>query len=202
MNCRDRGFTLLEMVVAIGIFAIVASISYAALNNFLDARAHINERNDKNRELQTLFVLLEQDLRYAVNRSVRNEYGDFEPAMIGALDSQLAPGERLRLTTAQPDVQGPDTHRLTRVAWRLIDGDVSRVTWRVLDRDIDSPEYTRELMSDVQEVEFTFFEYQNDEKLATSNEWQDQDGLPAGIEVMILLEGQQAYRRVFQVAGK
>lgn len=198
---RNGGFTLLEMVVAIGIFAIIAAISYAALNNFLDTRAHIEEENEKLRRLQTTFVLLEEDLRYAVDRAVRNGFGDAEPVFFGSPDAALAEGEHLRLTTVRPAPGSAKTHQITRVAWRLNDGELSRVTWGVLDRDIDSEEYQRRLMTNVDHVEFTFFSFDGQEQLSTVNEWTGGEALPAGVGVAILLEGEPVFQRIFQVAG-
>lgn len=198
----NRGFTLLEMVVAIAIFAIIAAISYSALNNFLDARAHINRHNEKLRALQTMFVLLEQDLRYAVNRTVRNEYGDMEPAFVGGTDQPLAEGERLRLTTVRPASVGAGAHQLTRVAWRLNDGTVYRVAWRVLDRDIDSTAYQRRLMVDVDDIGFRYFTFDSEDELSTKDEWAGDSRLPAGVEVTVLPKQGPAYQRTLQVAGR
>lgn len=197
-----RGFTLLEMVVAIGIFAIIAAISYSALNNFLDARAHINSENERLRALQTMFVLLEQDLRYAVNRTVRDEYGDVEPAFVGGADRPLAAGERLRLTTVRPAPVGGGAHQVTRVAWRLNDGTLYRVAWRVLDRDIDSEGYQRRVMGNIDDIGFRFFSYDDGDELRAEPEWVEGADLPAGVEVTVLPEDEAEYQRVFEVAGR
>lgn len=201
MKHASRAFTLLEMVIAISIFAVIAAICYSALNNFLDARAHINEENEKIRQLQRVFVLLEQDLRYAVNRPVRNEYGDLEPAFLAATDDTLAEGERLRLTTLRPAPTAAGGHQLTRVAWRLADGELFRVTWRVLDRDIDSPEYRRRLIGDVENIELSFASYDGEGGLVSSDVWAGEQMLPAGVAVTVFLKDRPAYQRVFQLAG-
>jgi len=201
-HTRARGFTLLEMVVAIAIFAIIAAISYSGLNNFLDARAHINGENERVRALQTMFVLLEQDLRYAVNRSVRNEYGDVEPAFVGDADQPLAEGERLRLTTVRPAPAGAGAHQVTRVAWRLNDGDLYRVAWRVVDRDIDSTAYPRRMMSEVEDVALQFYHREgNDGELEAGRRWQAGGRLPAGVAVTVIPADGNAYQRLFEVAG-
>lgn len=199
---NERGFTLLEMVVAISIFAVIAAISYSALNNFLDARAHLNQENDKLRGLQTALVLLEQDLRYAVNRAVRDNFGDPEPAFIGTVEEGLAAGERLRLTTLRPTAAGLDTQQATRVAWRLVDGELSRLTWRVLDRAIDSSEQRRRLLANVEEIRLRFFGRQDSDTLTVDDEWSSATTLPVGIEVTLWLDNDAvAYQRILQVSG-
>lgn len=199
---RSRGFTLLEMVVAIAIFAIIAAISYSALNNFLDARARINAKNEQLRALQTMFVLLEQDLRYAVDRSVRDEYGDVEPAFIGSADQPLAGGELLRLTTIRPAPVGGGEHQLTRVAWRLQDGALTRVAWRVLDRDIDSRGYARRVMSDIDDIGLQYVAYDDEDRFRALDQWIGALGLPAGVAVTVLPEGEGQYQRMFEVGGR
>ena len=148
-----------------------------------------------------MFVLLEQDLRYAVDRGVRDEYGDLEPAFLGSIDQPLAEGERLRLTTVRPAPVGAGIHRVTRVAWRLNDGALYRVSWRVLDRDIDSEGYRRRVMTDIDDIGFRYFSFNADDKLETDSEWMGDTRLPAGVEVTVLPRDETRYRRIFQVAG-
>lgn len=197
---RPGGFTLLEMVVAIAIFAVIAAISYAALDNFLAAKAHIDRANSRFESIETTFLLLQEDLRYAVNRSVRNGYGDAEAAFIAGPDDGLAAGERLRLTTIRPAPDGIGVPRITRVAWRLNNGELSRVTWRVLDRDVNSPEYGRAVLSNVQDITLTLFSFDRGQ-LQTSQAWTSDSALPLGVEVTLVLDGQPTYQRIFQVAG-
>jgi general secretion pathway protein J len=198
----NRGFTLLEMVVAIAIFAIIAAISYSALNNFLDARSHINQENEDLRALQTMFTLLEHDLRYAVNRPVRDEYGDSQPAFIGGAIQPPAAGERLRLTTIRPSPAGRGLHQVTRVAWRVNDGEVHRVSWPVLDRDVGSGEYRRRLMTNVDEIAFRYLGLVEGGELNSGGEWLDGSKLPGGVEVTVIPRNGPAYQRLFQVSDR
>ncbi|MDH3694779.1 MAG: type II secretion system minor pseudopilin GspJ, partial [Gammaproteobacteria bacterium] len=130
----NRGFTILEMAIAIGIFAIIAVISYGALIQFLDTRDKLSERHSDLRELQFLFSLMEQDFRFMTDRSVRDEYGETELAVIAAPSNDLEEGELIRFTTALPDPNSQDWYQLQRVSWRLINGEIYRVSWPVLDR--------------------------------------------------------------------
>lgn len=197
----QRGFTLLEMVVAIAIFGVIAAISYSALNNFLDARAHIKQRTERLQALQNTFVLLQQDLRFAVARPVRDNFGDAEPAFAGTTGDALVGGERLRLTTLRPAPVDMDTQQAARVAWRLDDKELSRVTWPVLDRDLDTSEDRRRMLSGVEEISFRFFSYQGGGSLTASSEWISDTALPAGVEVTVLLDDGPAYQRILQVGG-
>lgn len=196
-----RGFTLLEMVVAIGMFAIIAAISYGALNGFLDARVHINDRRDEFNALQRTFALMERDMRHAVNRTVRDQFGELEPAFFGGSGEPLASNELLRLTTAQPAAGSAGVQQLRRVAWRVAGGELSRVTWQVLDRDIDSPELEHVLIDQVEDIVLSYMSFDEEDELTTDNDWLEEAALPVGVEVVLRLEDQGELRRVFEVAG-
>lgn len=198
---RVRGFTLLEMVVAIGIFAVIAAISYASLTRFLDARAFVDARQERVRVLQNTMSLIERDVRFMVNRPVRDGYGDEEAALVSGGDVPLSDGEIVRLTTAEANPELGLAPRLKRVAWRLLDGELQRVTWAVLDRDVDSKEYVRVLLAGVAAVDIKYYVYGEDDALETEEAWINPEALPAGVEFVVTLDNGVQYRRVFAVAG-
>lgn len=67
-----RGFTLVEVLVALAIFAIIAAISFRGLTAVLDARARIVEENRKWREVAMAFAMMDRDLAAAANRPGRS----------------------------------------------------------------------------------------------------------------------------------
>jgi len=201
MGNRQRGFTILEMAIAIGVFAIIAAISYSTLITFLDTRDQIGARHTELRQLQFLFSLLEQDIRFITRRPVRDEFGDIEPPlMVNPGDSQTDI-ELIRFTTAHPDPSSPDWFRLQRVAWRFEDGNLYRVTWRVLDRDRDTPEVRRLVYEDLTQLDFSFFKRAENNALDGSREWDDEEALPEAVEVVAVTGKGIAYRRLLEVAG-
>ena len=115
---RTGGFTLLEMVVAIGIFAIIATISYVSLDRFIDTRNLVEERHDKLKSLQTTMTLMGRDMRFMVNRPVRDGHGDPELALLSGDNIALEDGELLRLTTSRPEPGIGLVSRPQRVGWR------------------------------------------------------------------------------------
>ena len=196
-----KGFTLLEMIVAIGIFAVIAAISYTSLDRFLDARILINAKHEQLKQLQTAMTLIEQDIRFMVDRAVRDGFGDSEKALITVGDLSLPEEELVRLTTSRPLPGQPEGSRLQRVAWRLQDGGLKRVTWAVLDRDQDSAERARTVLDDVDTVTLEYYSYSPLGELLVESEWGGVDGLPAGVEFVLTLRSGQQYRRVIAVAG-
>ncbi len=190
----------MEMVIAIGIFAVIATVGYASLTRFLDIYEHLSEKNTELRDLQLAFALLERDILYAALRPVRDEYGEAEAVLIAQPFSPAIPGELLRLTASSPDNSIPSLHRLSRVAWRLDDDKLYRATWKVLDRAADSPEYVRRVLDNVASLEIRFLTFDDQGALQTAFEWSGSEQLPAGIELLLTRTDNREYRRVFEVA--
>lgn len=201
-SSAGSGFTLIEMLVAMAIFAVIAAISYSGLAQFLQNRALVEQRTDRLHSLHTAMLLLEQDLRYAVNRPVRDGFGDAEPVLVSGSDNPLAPGEILRLTTSRPSTAMAQVQRLERVAWRLDGGKLQRVSWRVLDRDQDSEELARTVLADVREVSVEYFQWIAESRtLQRSSSWLQPDALPAGVEMLLTLDSGEQFRRVLEIAN-
>ena len=198
---HSAGFTLLEMVVAIGIFAIIATISYVSLDRFIETRNLVEERQDKLKSLQTAMTLMGRDMRFMVNRSVRDGHGDQESALLSGDNIALEEGELLRLTTSRPETGIGLVSRPQRVGWRLRDGALQRVIWNVLDRDQDSSELVRTVLQNVAAAEINYFTYSAEGELETIAEWSNEETLPAGVEFLLTLQNGQEYRRLFSVAG-
>ena len=67
-------------MIVIGIFAVISAVCYSALTQYISVTEKLEQKEQNQQKLQKLFTLMEKDFRYIVNRSVRDEYGDEEPA--------------------------------------------------------------------------------------------------------------------------
>ena len=192
-----HGFTLLEMIVAIAVFAVIAMISFANLNRFINDQASLDERLLHLKQLQLAFSILGRDMHFLVQRPVRNAYGDLEPALVFDADVP-ASRELIRFTTARADDRYPDRASLQRTAYRLEQGRLYRYSWQVLDRDQDSREDRRLLLSGLKDVQVVPL-------LPLTGEQQDEPSLqglgqlPDGFEWRFIMEDGREYRRVYEV---
>jgi general secretion pathway protein J len=157
---RVRGFTLLELVVAMAIFAIMSAIAYSGLNNVLLARNQTDAHAQQLRQLQLAMNWFARDIEQAVDRGVRDEYGEVLPPVVGN-DFE---GYLIELTRG--GWRNPVNHarsHLQRVAYAVRDEKLLRAYWRVLDRAEDSKAYEQTLLEGVTGVEIRY--------LGLDNEW-------------------------------
>ncbi len=192
------GFTFIEVMVAVGVFAVIATICYATLSQYLKVREGLEVNQRELQHLQRTFTLLERDLRYMVNRPVRGEYGDIEAAYIGEAGS--INGELFRITISEPDIEVPGSTRLRRVAWRLVDGALYRDSWQVLDRVQDSEPESRLVLQGVAQIDM--LHYQWSDELGVQQLFElDPDALPYATELLINMDDEKSYRRLFDLAN-
>lgn len=204
MNIPSRGFTLLELLVALAVFAIMATAAYSGLRNVLFTRAAVEEQSRRLAAVQLAVFRLEQDVEQAVPRGIRDEYGEPQAALLGG---ELA-DDRLTLTRAGWDNPlGQPRATLQRVAYRLRDGRLWRLHWGVLDRGgLLEPRETL-LLERVREFRVRFLDrddWRDDWPPPASDEAgakKDPDALPRAVEIGLTLEDWGEITRLLPLSG-
>lgn len=185
----QSGFTLLEILIAMAVFAIMAAMAYAGLGAVLNARESTEKRSEILAQWQQTLYLLNEDLTQAVPRSVRDEFGSNQPAFRGGLGDEL-----LTLTRNAADwPQASARSQLQRVSYRFENGVLYRQVWTILDRTQQTQSRRRELLN-AENAEVRFY----------GEEWgaswpMGGGGLPKAVEVKISLAGLGDIRRMFWV---
>jgi general secretion pathway protein J len=72
---RARGFTLVELLVAIAIFALIGMASYRVLSSVMQTNERLTVRTEQLRVLNRAFWMLQQDVEQLVPRDVRTAEG-------------------------------------------------------------------------------------------------------------------------------
>lgn len=194
---RSAGFTLLELLIALAIFAIMSVIAYGGLRSVLEARDRAAASADRLAELQLAFTIIGRDLEQAVDRPIRDEFGDPESALEGTEES-------LELTRGGwRNPAGLQRSELQRVAYSLEGEELLRRTWQVLDRTQGSEPRSTALLSDVEELSLRY--------LDADREWRTfwptgpaavagvEAALPIGIEISVTTERWGQVTRLFRV---
>ncbi len=147
-----RGFTLVEVLVAVLVFSLMAATAYAGLNGLISATAEMRQRSTEFAGLQRVVMRLDLDLRQIVTRAGRDRQGRVLPVLSGDPQSLLA----RRAGRINP---GGLTHsQLLQFRWRIDDGALVRETWAEVDDDPTTPPFARQRHDQVRSLEFRFLD--------------------------------------------
>ncbi|MBC6943779.1 MAG: type II secretion system protein GspJ [Xanthomonadales bacterium] len=148
MNARRRGgpprpaagFSLLELVVALAIFAVMAAAAYASLASIARTRGALAAEQQRLAQVQRALGVFTAALRQAVGRDVRGNDGRLLPAMLGGSDRI----EFTRVGYANPLAE--PRSNLQRVAFALANGSLQEARHPALDRAPSVSPLLRELL--------------------------------------------------------
>lgn len=115
------GFTLLEVLVAMALLAVLATLSWRGLDAVLRSRESLVEASDDLNALSLGFAQLEEDLRRSWSARLRN----LGAPALGFLPA-AAPGSAPSLLLAREAPAGSAAGSVQRVVWRLRDGRLER----------------------------------------------------------------------------
>ncbi|MFO7607360.1 MAG: type II secretion system minor pseudopilin GspJ [Desulfurivibrionaceae bacterium] len=148
----NRGFTLLELLVALSIFALISVSLYGSLNSMLTTKQHLESDSEKLRELQTTIRIIGRDIEQAVARPIRTVYQPELAAMTWTENSGVleftTSGRRNPLLVKRSGLQ--------RVVYRLQDQTLVKESWPVLDRGVEIEPFTQVLLREVEGFELSF----------------------------------------------
>lgn len=202
----NRGFTLIEVLVAIMIAAILSVMAFTAMREGLDHREVIKTRTARLAAVQATMRTFVQDFSQIQPRPVRAPLGEgYQPAVTGA-------------TTAAPEVSftrggwsnpvGSQRSTLERVRYVLSDGVLYREYWLVLDPQLQPGPVQRTLLDGVEAFQVSYM----DDSRTWQDSWPPQTTLaisgerqwrarPIAIRVTITLKDWGTLTRVIEVAG-
>ena len=131
-----RGFTLIEILVALVILAVVALLAYRATAAMSDGEARLSAESERWRTLDGFFARLEADMREAVPRGSRHGAA-VEPAWWSqAADS--AGNTALAFTRAGPEFAVEPGVAGQRIGYRLVGDRIEVIYWPQLDNVDDA----------------------------------------------------------------
>ena len=192
------GFTLLELLVALSIFALVSTMAYGGLQVVLENRSRVVAEGERLGELQLAIGVIERDLLQLARRNWRDQWGETHPPLsYDVLDR--APRLELVTSGGRPGVQ---RSRLTRIGYQLEDGVLYRLIWSHLDGSPQEPTYRTRLAGDTDDtrrrfeaLEFEFYYRERDvvdpDAILTTDSWplRGQQGInPELLAVELTLE--------------
>ena len=150
---RSTGFTLLEILVALFIFTIIAVIMTRALHSVFDSQAVTEERAARLAQLQMATLLLSRDIEQMIDRPIKNTERSTEAALIGTAT---------RITFTHAGLANPlgqlQRSTLQRTRYFMDKNQLIRQTWEVLDLAPTSKPDDRILLHNITALRFDYLD--------------------------------------------
>lgn len=198
-----RGFTLLELLIAIAIFAVVSVMALTGYNELITQRERAAETMQRIRTVQRAVTRITQDLEQLEPRPIRDATANTtNPALyMNAANVYLM--ELTRAGWSNP--VGLPRATLQRVGYRLVNGTLYRDYWTVLDRGLSSTPVQTEMLGKVTSLTLRFMD--------GNRQWQtswpaDSIGgtgtararaLPLAVELTLVLEDWGEIKRIVEI---
>lgn len=197
-----RGFTLLELLIAIAVFAIMSVMAYGGLSSVILNSSQTEKELEKIQKVQRAIFTITRDLTQITNRNIRDEFGNTQPHLdTGGNIDYLVEFTRSGRRNPAKLIRS----NLLRVAYKHEDEKLIRIFWSQLDRTQDVEPYEDVLLENVTLAELRY--------LDDTNEWHTQwpplsattsttaiDN-PKAIELKVNLKGWGELTRIYRVTG-
>ncbi|WP_282178008.1 type II secretion system minor pseudopilin GspJ [Vibrio nereis] len=195
----QRGFTLIEVLVAIAIFASLSVGAYQVLNQVQRSNELSMERSERLKTLQRALVFLNNDFRQMALRKTRTDGEEPSSQLIHwqdyLLDSDAKGVMFARAGWHNPEQQFP-RGEVTKVGYRIKDDQLERLWWRYPDTPAGQQMLVMPLIDKLKAFNLRFY----DGKEWKGN-WENSNTLPHAVTVELELEDYGKIERVYLISG-
>lgn len=197
------GFTLMEVMVALFIMALIAMLASQAFNTASSGAAATREAMDRLAAIDRTLFVIETDLRNALPKTYRQRLGEVLPALY------VAQSDDYWLVVMRGGVANPLRQRRTeeaRVGYRYVEDTIWRDTWyNPLDNEEDQA-YQQKLLTGVEDILVRVLPSGQGVSIA-AGPWYDMwpatgrkpEDLPIAIELTLTLEDMGEIKRLFSL---
>ena len=217
-----RGFTLIEMLVALLILGILSALAYGTYRAARISAERTEQSLARTREIEFGMRVLVQDFSEIAPRPIRDPLGQTRlPALTGGVSADSlgsafsgfdttggagAVTPLVEFTRAGwSNTAGLQRSTLQRVAYQLVGTVLKRAYYTVLDPTSDDPPVVQDLLTGVTSVQINYL----DQNQNWVNQWPPASlpaavqltVRPAAVEIIVVFKDWGRVRRVVEVAG-
>jgi len=195
---QSKGFTLLEVLIAIAIFSMISMSSFTIFNTVIKSDEKAKIRTERVNELQRGFLLIERDLLQIAKRSIRlngeEPLDDFLYTDSDAFSESESTLAFVRHGWTNPGLLLPRSS-MQSVAYQLNEETFERLHFNFVDAVQGQEPKVRKLITGIEQLNFEFF---------YDKKWQKNiinKSLPQAIAIELITKDYGLIRREFLVAG-
>lgn len=190
-----KGFTLIEILIALFIFAILSLMTASIVRTLLSEETHTQAHFKTYLLLQKGMLHLSTDLEHAVPRSITNGNGKKEPALFGTQND---------ITFTRNSLANPlgemNRSTLERVHYFLKDDQLIRETWPHLDQTTESHSQQKIVLSSLDALQLDYLD-NNNEFHSTWGEEKTEETLPKAIRVTLIFKNHETLSQLYLIQG-
>ena len=201
---KKNGFTLIEILIAMAIFSMIAVGATQILTRVTDSNELSNERFEQLRELQRAMLIMERDFLQMVPRRARINGESSAYVLTGgqyALDSEADAVAFVRSGWQNPQLRLARSE-LQAVAYRLREGKLERLHQIHVDSNNNTDQFfVRTLLSEVENLRIELLTEMPNSKFKWNELEEALETLPLGIAIEIDSKVYGSIRREFKVGA-
>lgn len=190
-----RGFTLVELLVAMAVLAVLAAVSFRGLNSILEAEARVQSETRRWNEIAIVVAQMGRDLSLAIARPVRDDAGRARAALImGNLQNETQ--GQLMITRLGDADDASSLGDLRRVGYRARAGILEYMVWPAADAAPGTTPSVNPVLENVTDLQLR--------ALSTDGTWtstwpsgQQAVALPRAVEAQIVFASGERITRIF-----
>lgn len=152
---KQKGFTLIEIIIALAVFAIMASLCAYILTQSFDINKRLKQQALRHHRIELAMVLLRRETQQIINRPIRGNEQSLFPAFIAHPDSL----EFTRSGDINPNAVAQRS-TLKRVAYLCYGHQLIRRTWPLLDSPDRRQFNSQILLDNLHSCSFTYLDNQ------------------------------------------
>ncbi|TMM47848.1 type II secretion system minor pseudopilin GspJ [Colwellia ponticola] len=198
LTARKKGFTLIEVLIAIAIFSVISLASFTIFDTVLRGDESAKIRSERQNELQRAFLLIERDFSQIAKRTMRINGEAASKKFLQTADNNFLADQQaiafVRNGWTNPGLLLPRSD-MQSVAYRLVDQTLERLHYNFVDAVVGQEPKIRPLITQVTRLAFEFYD---------GSQWQKKwsgNTLPQAIAIEIDTLDYGVIRRQFLVAG-
>lgn len=197
---NSKGFTLIEMLVALTIMAMLSIAAYQVLYQVQLSNSVSKNQTTRFNELQKALVVMNSDFRQIAARHFRTNDKEPEARLLlwesGILGNDGYGLIFTRFGWSNPQMQFP-RGEVTKIGYRLNHGTLERIWWDYPDTTLGDAGHVMPILTQVDKFVMRFF---YDKKW--QNQWSKKDVLPQAIAIKLVVHDYGDIERIFLIAGK